>query len=118
MLFVAFLVGLTVYMGVFRTLIFELSGEKVTLVNRVIGLKMTLRFLPTVLAIIVVSVFLSHRIAGPIFVFQRVIRGMTTWQPVEKVRLRKGDRLKDFADDLNRLIDRLGAERGPTTAPE
>ena len=115
MFFVAILVGLTVYLGVFRALIFELSGEKLTLVHRVISLHMLIRFLPTVFAIVVLSVFLSHRIAGPIFVFQRVIRGLSDGRDVEKVRLRKSDRLKDFADDINELIDRVGMERAART---
>ena len=53
MFLVAVLVGCSVYLGVFRTLIFELSGEKITLVNRVILLRMVMWFLPTFFAIII-----------------------------------------------------------------
>ena len=111
MFLVAVLVGLSVYLGIFRTLLFELSGEKLTLVNRMISLRMVMWFLPTVFAIIILSIFLSHRIAGPIFVFQRVIRGIAKGEAVRKIHLRKNDRLKDLAEDLNTLIDHLGAER-------
>ena len=105
MFFVAVLVGWTVYLGIFKTLLFELSGEKITLVNRLISFRMLIWFLPTVFSIIIISVFLSHQIAGPLFVFQRRINEMATGQPVRKIQLRKYDRLKDFADDLNKLID-------------
>ena len=111
MFLVAVLVGLSVYLGIFRTLLFELSGEKLTLVNRMISVRMAMWFLPTVFAIVILSIFLSHRIAGPIFVFQRVIRGIAKGEPVKKIYLRKNDRLKDLAEDLNKLIDHLGAER-------
>ena len=47
MFFVAVLVSWTVYLGVFKTLIFELSGEKITLINKMISLRMALWFLPT-----------------------------------------------------------------------
>ncbi len=105
MFFVAILVGWTVYLGIFKALIFELSAEKITLINRLISIRMILWFLPTVFSIIIISVFLSHEIAGPIFVFQRTIKEITTGKPVRKIHLRDNDRLKDFADDLNRLVD-------------
>ena len=105
MFFVAVLVGWTVYLGIFKALIFELSGEKITLINRLISLRMLFWFLPSVFSIIIISVFLSHQIAGPIFVFQRTIKEMTEGKPLRKIHLRDNDRLKDFADDLNRLVD-------------
>ena len=115
MFFVAVLVGCSVYLGVFRALIFELSGEKITLVNRVISLRMVMWFLPTVFAIIIISVFLSHRIAGPLFVFQRAIKEMTKGQSVRKIHLRRHDMLKDFREDLNGLIEYLSEGHPPET---
>ena len=105
MFFVAVLVGYTVYLGIFKALLFDLSGEKITLINRLISVRMLLWFLPTVFSIIIISVFLSHQIAGPIFVFQRTIKEMSKGNPVRKIHLRANDRLKDFADDLNQLVD-------------
>ena len=113
MFFVAVLVSWTVYLGVFKTLIFELSGEKITLINRIISFKMFMWFIPTVFAIIIISVFLSHRIAGPIFVFQRTINELTKRKSVNKIHLRKNDKLNDFADDLNRLIDYINTQLNP-----
>ena len=110
MFFVAVIVGWTVYLGVFKTLIFELSGEKITLMNRIISFRMFMWFIPAVFAIIIISVFLSHRIAGPIFVFQRTINDLTKSKPVDKIHLRKNDRLNDFADDLNRIIDYMNKQ--------
>ena len=103
--FIGILVAWTVYLGVFRTILFELSGEKLTLINRFVSLQMAMWFIPSVFAILIVSVFFSHKIAGPIFVFQRTIRCLSRGENPAKVRLRKGDMLSDLACDLNRLID-------------
>ena len=105
MFLVAFFVGGTIYLGVFKTVIFQLSGEKITLINRVISFRMVMWFLPTFVAIVILSIILSHRVAGPIFVFQRAIRSMARGEPVDKIRLRKRDKLKDMAEDVNALID-------------
>ena len=106
MFFIAVIVGWSVYIGILKTIIFELSGEKLTLINQYISFRMLTWFIPAVFALIVFSVFLSHQIAGPVFVFQRAINKMLNNEPVEQIRLRRSDKLKDFADDLNKLIAR------------
>jgi len=113
MLFVAMLVILTEYLTVYRTLINELSGEKVTLLRSLVFQKLLVRFLLTAFAIVIISVFLTHKIAGPIFVFQRAIKQMSEGQEVRTIRLRKHDKLNDFAADLNKLIDRFNSEKNP-----
>lgn len=107
--FVAVLVGWTIYLGIFRALLFELSGEKITLVNRLISVRLLLWLVPTILSIVVISVFLSHRIAGPLFVIQRAMDDIVNNRPVRRLHLRKYDKLKDVASDMNRLIDHLEA---------
>jgi signal peptidase II len=103
--FVAVIVGWTVYLGVFKVILFEFSGEKLTLINKFISFKMFLWFLPSVIAILIISILLSHQIAGPIFVFQRTINALVKGEPARKIVLRKYDKLQDFADDVNKLID-------------
>ncbi|MFC1540927.1 hypothetical protein ACFL50_00600 [Candidatus Latescibacterota bacterium] len=110
MFFVAMVTGFSVYIGLLKAIIFDLSGEKLTLINQYISFRMLIWFLPTVFAITVFSVFLSHQIAGPIFVFQRAINKMLNNEPVEQIRLRRNDKLKDFTEDLNKLIARYNTE--------
>lgn len=69
---------------------------------------MALWILPSILAMLISSVFLTHKIVGPVFVFQRAIRNMAAGKPVDKIHLRKRDFLSDFANDLNALIDAQG----------
>jgi signal peptidase II len=111
--FVAVIVGWTVYLGVFKVILFEFSGEKLTLINKFISFKMFLWFLPSVIAILIISILLSHQIAGPIFVFQRTINALVKGEPTRKIVLRKYDKLQDFADDVNKLIDYFESKKEP-----
>ena len=111
MFFVALLVGLTEYFTIYGTLMDSFSGEKVTLLRNLVFQQLILRFLPAVFAIVIISVFITHKIAGPIFVFQRAIKQMSEGQEVRTIRLRKHDKLNDFAEDLNKLIDRINTEK-------
>lgn len=108
MFFVAVIVAWTVYLGVFKTILFDLSGEKISLIQKMVSLRMALWFLPSVISIIIISVFFSHKIAGPIFVFQRAIKRMANGEPTDKVKLRQRDMLTDFAQDINLLIETVG----------
>ena len=111
LLIVAVLVSMSVYYGFFKILIFDLDAEKITLVNRFFTFRMLLYFLPTVFIITSIGVIFSHRISGPMFVFQRVIKNILAGKPVNKIFLRKRDKLKDFAEDLNGLIDYFEKEQ-------
>lgn len=106
-LFVAVIVGWTVYLAIFRTFLFDLGGEKLTLINHAITLRLLLWFLPSLGAILIISVFLSHKIAGPVFVFKRTVRELVDGKCPGKIRLRKNDEFHDFAEDMNILIDYL-----------
>ena len=108
---VAVLVSISVYVGFYKTLIVDLGGEKITLMNRFFSLRMLLYFLPTILITIIIGIYLGHQISGPIFVFQRVIKNLLADKPVNKIHLRKNDKLKDFADDINTFIDFFEEEK-------
>jgi len=105
MFFVALLVGFTVYLSILKTLLYELSGEKVTLLRHAISYKLIVWFIPAAAAIVIISVFLTHQIAGPIFVFQRAIRQIAEGEEARLIHLRKFDKLNDFAHDLNKVIE-------------
>jgi signal transduction histidine kinase len=54
------------------------------------------------------SVFLSHKVAGPVYRFETAIREMLdSGDPARRIALRKGDELQSLADLLNRLIERF-----------
>lgn len=113
MFFVAALVGITVFIVLYRTLIDDLGQTGLIYVSKAISFQLIWWFLPTVFAIVIISVFLTHKIAGPIFVFQRAVKQMSEGQETRTIRLRKHDKLNDFAEDLNRLIERANKEKSP-----
>lgn len=53
------------------------------------------------------SIFLFHRLLGPIFVFERTIKKLAQGDFTISVHSRKRDELKDMAEDINVLIDNL-----------
>lgn len=52
-----------------------------------------------------ISIFLSHRIAGPLMKLRNVFRDFSEGKAVERVRFRKSDHFHDLADDFNRIIE-------------
>jgi len=58
-----------------------------------------------------IGVIASHRIAGPIDKMKRFIDDVAKGDYSRRLRLRKKDELKDLAESLNRLVDRLESEK-------
>lgn len=52
-------------------------------------------------------IFLSHKIAGPIYKLQKFLRGIRENQPREKLYFRKGDYFLEVADDVNMTLDHM-----------
>ncbi|MFN4227509.1 MAG: hypothetical protein ACK4F0_05160 [Candidatus Ratteibacteria bacterium] len=46
-----------------------------------------------------------HRIVGPLYRIEKVLNEITEGKDVEKIKLRRKDFLKQFAETVNRLID-------------
>jgi methyl-accepting chemotaxis protein len=55
----------------------------------------------------VLAIFLSHRVAGPIYRFEESARAIASGDLSFKIHLRKTDELKDLAADINNMIDNL-----------
>jgi methyl-accepting chemotaxis protein len=53
------------------------------------------------------SIFISHKIAGPLFRIKKTLAQMTEGDLNTSVRLRKWDDLKDLAQHVNHLIEEL-----------
>src|SRR5262249_36948226 len=69
-------------------------------------------WLPSVLVLILLSPLLvndvirfAHRFVGPMYRFRKTIQALADGEPVQRIRLRKGDFLQEFKDDFNRLLD-------------
>lgn len=53
------------------------------------------------------GIMLSHKIAGPLFVFRRQLQAIASAESFAKVSLRKEDFLVDLMEELNSLTDQL-----------
>ena len=111
LLAVAFITGWTIYYSIWSTVLSEFGQEKLILVHRAITGKMILRLVLIMVAIAILSVFVSHRMAGPVFKFERTLRQLNQGERVEKIRLRRGDSFKELASEINDLIDRTFESR-------
>lgn len=55
----------------------------------------------------IVSIFISHKLAGPIFRLEKVSEAVAQGDLTVKVNLRQGDELFETAEYINRMIDSL-----------
>jgi nitrogen fixation/metabolism regulation signal transduction histidine kinase len=62
------------------------------------------------LATIMVTLFISHKLAGPIYRFETDLETIAAGDLTKTIRLRKNDQLHDFADGLNRMTAGLRAK--------
>jgi len=56
------------------------------------------------LAAILLSLFVSHRIAGPLYRFKKVLESLEDGDFSSTFRIRSPDQLRILADDLNRVV--------------
>jgi len=57
------------------------------------------------------GLFVSHRVAGPIFVLRRAIEQAVETDVMEAVHLRKNDFAKGLAESYNRLVEKINSRK-------
>lgn len=62
------------------------------------------------LFVVLISAILSHKMAGPVYHFERVCKAIAKGDYSQRVHLRKGDQLTDLQEDFNTMMDRVEAE--------
>jgi len=53
------------------------------------------------------SIFITHKMAGPIFVLSRMASEVSSGNLTVRARLRKGDDLVEVADSFNKIVDEM-----------
>ena len=104
MLLIALVTSLSIYSAVMQTLVAQFHGENLALIKHAVTYKLFIRSLLLIFAIAIMSVFISHRIAGPVYKFERIIRELARGKKVEEFRLRKRDEFYELATAINDLI--------------
>jgi signal peptidase II len=107
MVLIALVTGLSVYSAVMQTLVTQFHGESLALIKHAITYKLFIRSLMLIFAIAVMSVFISHHVAGPLYKFEKTINALAQGAQVKEIRLRKRDAFYEMAEAINYLIKSL-----------
>lgn len=62
------------------------------------------------LFVVVISAFLSHKMAGPVYRFEQVCKAIAKGDFSQRVHLRQGDQFIELQDDFNAMMDRVEEE--------
>lgn len=84
-----------------------LSAHEQTAVANILktaNLKLIPKLIIFVLAVAFASIFVSHKIAGPIYRFEKEAKAIGEGDLTVKFKLRKGDELKELADALEKMV--------------
>jgi len=82
------------------------QGRLVSIVN-LINIRIVISVLLVTPLIAMIGVYLSHKIAGPIFRMERYVNEMATGNLQTRLVLRKGDELLSLAEGINSLSESL-----------
>lgn len=82
------------------------QGRLVSIVN-IVNFRILLSIILVSPLVALIGVFLSHRIAGPIYRIERFLGSMAAGDLSERITLRKYDELTTLAGGINRLADSL-----------
>ncbi|MBI5287077.1 MAG: HAMP domain-containing protein [Deltaproteobacteria bacterium] len=55
----------------------------------------------------IATIYITHKIAGPVYIFERMAKEIADGNLTIRVKLRKGDDLQDLGEDLNKMTDNL-----------
>ena len=86
--------------------------EEMPLIVDPVGVSVHHIILPAVLpalvmgliASILVGIYYSHRLAGPIYRIRRTLHDVQEGRDVDPIVLRRNDEFKELADDINRVL--------------
>ncbi len=111
-LIMSVLMGWIVYSTMWYTLSEMLEGDPMLYVKfRAMNMALLGRFLTVILLgsalAVLLMMFISHRIAGPLFRLERTIKEMGGGKIPVKVNLRKKDEFKQLAEVVNSVIRRM-----------
>jgi|APFre7841882590_1041340.scaffolds.fasta_scaffold209572_1 signal transduction histidine kinase len=104
MILIALVTGFSIYSAVTQTLVTQFHGENLALIKHAITYKLLMRSILLIIAIAIISIFISHRIAGPVYKFEQTLRALAQEKEVQEIRLRKHDEFYDLAMAINNLI--------------
>lgn len=100
------IIACDMYYGIGQVLVEKINPEMRPLILKINNLLM-LKLLIYLLIVMIISLFVSHRFAGPIFRFERAVDTVAKGDLTERIRLRSTDDLKEVAVKMNTMIESL-----------
>jgi len=82
------------------------QGRLVSVIN-IINMRIVITMLLVTPLVALIGIYLSHKIAGPIFRMERFMSDMASGNLTGKLVLREGDELLTLADGINRLTESM-----------
>ncbi len=105
MALVALISGWAVYYAIWRCVLEQFHGANLSMLYHAISVRLVLLGIGATACLSILSIFFSHKIAGPIYKMRLVLeRSLENGQKPDEIQLRKGDAFKDFAESLNRFL--------------
>lgn len=80
------------------------QGRLISIV-KIVNLRILLSVILVTPLVTLIGIFLSHRIAGPIYRMERFMDSLTAGDLTSRIYLRRGDELMTVASSINRLAD-------------
>ncbi|MDD5089507.1 MAG: HAMP domain-containing protein [Candidatus Wallbacteria bacterium] len=109
MLFLSLISGWTIYSTIWEHLTMadmKVSANLHTTFNK-INSDLMVRVPAFAILLSFASLFISHRIAGPIYRFEQSAKTISSGDLTMRVKLRKGDELQSLADCFNQMAENL-----------
>ncbi len=108
---VSVITGWTVYSTIWMTLTESISGEPELAVilaelNEILFYRILLVLLSGMCVAVVISMFISHRIAGPVYRICRTLGELGEGKIPHRINLRKRDEFKELSSSVNSVIDK------------
>jgi len=111
MFVVAWLTGYTVYYTGWLLMGEKLSAVypqgRLVAIMRTVNFTLLLRLALITPLVVVISIILSHRIAGPVFRIGKYLKSIASGDLSAKLHLRKNDELQDLAEAINEMTGEL-----------
>jgi len=107
MLLFLLMVGWTVYSNIWVVLLKDTQNPYFLLVKKQADLVIFYKLILLMMAVTVISFFISHKFAGPIHRISRASREVAEGDLCLRVNLRRGDEFINLVDDFNQMVRSL-----------
>lgn len=108
-------VSLDIYYVIGKVFVKELRETDLSALFRNASGLLAVHLAVLLLAVIIISVFVSHKFAGPVFRLERIAESVGKGDLTVRASFREGDELFETAECMNRMIDSLKEKVGRET---